>query len=403
MSTGTGLLYSDCLQLSTNREEMRATMAETGTDVHESVHQERVIDYNTVLTDAFGQPVSASGSVILDTDGIPKQIDGFQNDDAYRTSRHYGLNKKSTGNATTDAMLRESSLARQVQEKVDQPAIIRLIRRVRQDEVVGRDPTQGNRQLPWANIIPPNTKFFLESVVENREEKVQIVDTFGEWMAFFFGRRPEVYNYSGSLLNTSNHNWKDEFQMNYEYFLRGSKAVENHATMFLQYDDVIVEGYMLNCQMSQHALQDKSVPFTFNMLVLNRSPLNPLNLLSMRMARSGSSSSESELFQSMSAALSLTDAAGKPDPKKLENIETFLLMREYFSGNYIPGAGTAVSQTATGQITGPNAQLAQTIQGGAAQLSTFAASATASQSGADLGRMLGHAASSASGSISSLF
>src|SRR5262249_839507 len=141
---------------------------------------ERLVEYNIFLSDAFG-----SGPIIgsfFDSSAIPDQIDGFNNDDAYRRSRHYVLRRQSTTRDVRD-LLRESSLARQLLEKPDQPATIRLIRRIRPDEALNRDPTQGGRQLPWLNIIPPNTKFLLEQVVENREEKVQIVDTFGEWIA----------------------------------------------------------------------------------------------------------------------------------------------------------------------------------------------------------------------------
>jgi hypothetical protein len=252
-------------------------------------------------------------------------------------------------------MLRESSLARQLMEKPDQPATIRLIRRIRPDEALNRDPTQGGRQLPWVNVIPPNTKFFLENVVENREEKVQVVDTFGEWIAFFFGRRPEVYTYSGTLLNAKNHDWRNEFQENYEYFLRGSQAVKFRATMFLQYDDVIVEGLMLNCNIQQSAISHHGVPFSFNLLVINRSPLNPRNLLALRFARSGLSDAEQQLFENMQQALDLLSGSPADQALKRDQMDTFLLMREFFAGNYIPPAGVGTTFDATGRIQGPNA------------------------------------------------
>jgi len=252
-------------------------------------------------------------------------------------------------------MLRESSLARQLMEKPDQPATIRLIRRIRPDEALNRDPTQGGRQLPWINVIPPNTKFFLENVQENREEKVQIVDTFGEWIAFFFGRRPEVYTYSGTLLNAKNHDWKNEFQENYEHFLRGSQAVKYRATMFLQYDDVVVEGFMLNCNIQQSAITHNGVPFSFSLLVINRSPLNPRNLLALRFARSGLSDAEQQLFQNMQQALDLLGGSPADQAQKRDQLDTFLIMREFFAGNYLPPAGVSTSFAASGRMQGQNA------------------------------------------------
>ncbi len=344
----------------TRREEILATYEERG-----PLGGERVIEYNLFLTDAFGSG-PAVGS-FFDDSAIPDQIDGFANDDAYRRSRHYAL-KNAAGTAQLSDALRESSLARQLQDKDEQPATIRLIRRIRPDEALGRDPTQGGRQLPWVNVIPPNTKFFLENVVENREEKVQVVDTFGEWIAFFFGRRPEVYAYSGVLLNAKNHDWKNEFQENYEYFLRGSQAVKYRATMFLQYDDVVVEGFMLNCNLQQNAASDKGVPFSFNLLVINRSPLDPRNLLALRFARSGLSDTEQQLFQSMQSALDLVSGSPSDQAQKRDNLETFLLMREFFAGRYLPPAGVGVHYPDTGQIQGPNS-VAPGVVGGTAQQS----------------------------------
>jgi hypothetical protein len=332
---------------STSRDELSATYRERG-----PLAGERLVEYNLFLSDAFGSgpPIGS----FFDDNAIPDQIDGFANDDAYRRSRHYVLRQLASSNPNVSNMLRESSLARQLMEKPDQPATIRLIRRTRPDEALNRDPTQGGRQLPWVNVIPPNTKFFLENVIENREEKVQIVDTFGEWVAFFFGRRPEVYTYSGTLLNAKNHDWKNEFQLNYEYFLRGSQAVKYRATVFIQYDDVMVEGFLLNCSVQQNAASHNGVPFSFNLLVINRSPLNPRNLLALRFARSGGSAAEQQLFQNLQQALDLLGGTPADQALKRDQMDTFLLMREFFAGNYLPPAGVSTSFSATGRMQGQN-------------------------------------------------
>ncbi|MBW2691019.1 MAG: hypothetical protein JRE57_00115 [Deltaproteobacteria bacterium] len=309
----------------TGREKMEAVSTEST-----PFGAERLVEYKLFFTDAFKQ---AKRGVLefLDIHNPLNQIDGFTNDDSYRRSRHLLINRTVT--TANEDNLRESSLARQLQEKKDQPATIRLVRRRRAEELAPKDPTELN--VPWINLIPPNTKFFLESVQENREEKVQVLDTFGEWIAFFFGRKPEVYSYSGTLLNAQNHDWKNEFQENYDHFLRGSQAVKNRATMLLQYDDVMVEGYMLNSSIQMSSIADKAVPFTFNLLVINRSPMNPRALIGRRFERSGGSLLEAVLFNSLQESLNLTVNG------RIDEIQTFLLMREYFSGNYVPGAGTS--------------------------------------------------------------
>jgi hypothetical protein len=331
---------------STSRAEMVATYAEQGPQTGE-----RLVEYNIFLSDGFG-----SGPQLLsffDSPAAPDQIDGFADDDAYRRSRHYILRKAATGG--TQDLLRESSLARQLAETADRPATIRLVRRIRPDEAPNRDPTDGGRQVPWVHVIPPNTKFFLENVAENREEKVQIVDTFGEWTAFFFGRRPEVYTYSGTLLNARNHEWANEFAENYDYFLRGSQAVRYRATIFLQYDNVLVQGFMLSSSFQRNAASDKGVPFSFSLLVTNRSPLNPRNLLALRMARSGATDAEQQLYANMQQSLDLLSGTPGDQAQKRDELDTFLLVREFFAGNYLPPAGVGTSFQTTGTVEGQNA------------------------------------------------
>lgn len=302
---------------------------------------ENLVEYSIFLTDAFGDP-SAGNISFLEGPGIPKHIDGWSNDDSYRSSRFFKLTDDKGNPRTAVDNLRESSLARQLSEKSDRSAIIRLIQRRMPDEVAAVNPMEKN--VPWVNIIPPNTKFFLENVTENREEKVQVVDTFGQWVAYFFGRKPEVYSFSGTLLNAKNHDWKNEFQENYDYFLRGSEAVRRRATMVIQYDDVIVEGYMLNCQLSLSGASDKAAPFAFSLLVINRSPINPRNMIGLRENRGDISDAENQLFEDLQEVLDLANAG------RIEDLQTFVLMREYFSGNYVPPSGVAVNRSKTNQV-----------------------------------------------------
>lgn len=304
---------------------------------------ETTIRYSIFTTDSFE---SQSTMTFYDSPGHSDFADGAKNDDSYRNSRHL-VNRK--GDDGSNDNLRENSLARQIQDKPDRQATIRLVRRTTVKDREKAIQTHGKDSLaPWTNIIPPNTKFFLESVQEDREEKVQVIDTFGEWVAFFFGNKPEVHRYSGTLLNAANHNWKNEFQQNYDYFLRGSQAVKNKAVVVLQYDDVIVEGYIINNSIQMSASQDKAVPFSFSMLVTRRSPLDPREILLMRRERGGKvgglTESEEALLKMMND--SFTPGGSGPFSRairagNLDKMATFLLMREYFAGNFFPGAGMA--------------------------------------------------------------
>lgn len=297
---------------------------------------ERLIEYNIFLTDAFRSGTGFREQYY----GIPGQAPlDIHNDDSYRQSRH--LSRAATVDEDFDA-LREHSLARQLDPKEDRVSTIRLVRRLNAVERAQDKSTENH--LPWVNLIPPNTKFFLENVQENREEKVQVIDTFGEWIAFFFGRKPEVYSYSGTLLNAKNQNWKNEFQQNYDLFLRGTQAVRHRATVMLTYDDVIVEGYMLNNSIQMSAVSENSVPFSFNLLVISRSPIDAIGMVGARLNRSGGTLLEQALFQDLNEALDLSETGS------LDDAETFFLMREYFSGNYSPGAGISTSRAEVGNI-----------------------------------------------------
>lgn len=297
---------------------------------------EQLVEYGMVYTHAFEsvgrRAASAVASALsaINAPGPSSQIDGFENDDSYRRSRFLYKRGFATDQVNQDN-IRENSLARQLQSKADQPATIRLIRRRNPEELARFDFTEG--KVPWVNLIPPNTKFFLEGVQESREEKFQVVDTFGEWVAFFFGRKPEVYTYTGTLLNAKNHNWKNEFQQNYDEFLRGSQAVKNRATVFLQYDDVLVEGYILNATTQMSGDMNNSVPFSFSVLVISRSAINPEAMLQLRFERSGGSLLEADLFGTLQDTLDLTQTG------QLGDLQTYVIMREYFSGNYLPSAG----------------------------------------------------------------
>jgi len=130
-------------------------------------------------------------------------------------------------------------------------------------------------------------------------EKAQVIETFGEFIAFFFGRRPEIFQFGGRLLNTKNHDWKNDFQEMYDNFLRGTKAVENNATVFIQYDDVIAEGFVMGCHLEYHGVSNNECPFSFTMLVINRAPVNQLQRLRERRARTRFSAAEQQLLNDL--------------------------------------------------------------------------------------------------------
>ena len=114
-----------------------------------------------------------------------------------------------------------------------------------------------------------NHNFILQSVQFSRQERVQIQETFGDFYTFFFGERPSTANISGILMNTVDFNWKNEFMRNYDKYLRGTKCVETRSRVYLAFDDVVLEGYVLNVSNVYSAQNPYLVPFSFSFLITN--------------------------------------------------------------------------------------------------------------------------------------
>lgn len=141
----------------------------------------------------------------------------------------------------------------------EEPASIRLIGKP------GNNPKAKD-----VDLIPAFTKFFLESVQEGHSERHQIVETFGDFYVFFFGERPPIYTYSGTLINSNNINWVEDMLFYYDNFLRGTKCVEANAKMVLTYGHRQVEGFLLGINLSTQAASDKGVQVSFNVLIVDR-------------------------------------------------------------------------------------------------------------------------------------
>jgi hypothetical protein len=118
------------------------------------------------------------------------------------------------------------------------------------------------------------SNFIIQSVEDTRQEKSQIVETFGESFVFFFGERPRVLNVQGLLFNTLDFNWRTEFWSNYEMCFRGSKLAELGARIYLHWDDIVVEGYMMGATAQDNADMPYHIPFQFQLFVTNQTYLN---------------------------------------------------------------------------------------------------------------------------------
>lgn len=120
------------------------------------------------------------------------------------------------------------------------------------------------------------SNFLLQAVSEDRMEKQQILETFGEAFIFLFGQRARVITFQGILLNTFDFNWEAEWWENYDRYLRGTKCVENDARVFISFDETLVGGYILSCGSQKNAQERNHVPFTFQLFVTSYSNFSQL-------------------------------------------------------------------------------------------------------------------------------
>lgn len=118
------------------------------------------------------------------------------------------------------------------------------------------------------------SNFLVQQASEQRVEKQQIIQTFGEDYIFFFGEQPRFLNVTGLLLNTRDFNWKNEFLANYEEYLRGTRLVEQNARLYLYLDDIVVEGYLVSSSVAQTTDMPYAVQFQFSMFVTQYASLS---------------------------------------------------------------------------------------------------------------------------------
>jgi hypothetical protein len=109
--------------------------------------------------------------------------------------------------------------------------------------------------------------FILQQVQDQRAEKHQIVETFGDAFVFFYGEAPRLVTFSGILLNTIDFNWRSQFWYNYNNFFRGTRLVQLNARSYLAYDTIVIEGYPITATARENSQEPYSVMFDLTMFV----------------------------------------------------------------------------------------------------------------------------------------
>lgn len=121
----------------------------------------------------------------------------------------------------------------------------------------------------YNTILPPYTRFILQSVNLSSSESYQLQKVFKSFRVMFFDENPEVWNFDGMLLNTENHNWSSEFRVLYKEYLRGSQCAKLGAEVFISFEDIVVSGLILNMRTQYGISSPNGVPISFQLLITN--------------------------------------------------------------------------------------------------------------------------------------
>lgn len=110
--------------------------------------------------------------------------------------------------------------------------------------------------------------FFLQQANEGFQEKLQIDEVLGDnYVAWYFGQSPPVFQYSGMLMNSMQDDQVTGFALAYQHLLRGTQLARKGTLLRLRYDNVIVEGTINTMSRALNADSEMACPFSFSLLV----------------------------------------------------------------------------------------------------------------------------------------
>ena len=127
---------------------------------------------------------------------------------------------------------------------------------------------------PPDGIVRLLDKFILQSITENRKEKVQILETFDKNANLsFFGSTTKVYQISGTCLEANggpikNHyKWASTFKHFYENYLRGTQLVKNKKIAVLAAQENLFYCYPISLNISNNSTSQHLATFSMEMIV----------------------------------------------------------------------------------------------------------------------------------------
>lgn len=110
--------------------------------------------------------------------------------------------------------------------------------------------------------------FILTNVSHSLQEKFQVSEVLEDnYVAFFFGQRAPMWNFSGALMNTYQDDWTMNMWRLYSEMGRGSQLAKLGLLLYIRYDSVIVGGGMVGFNWDLNSTNELYTPFSFQFLV----------------------------------------------------------------------------------------------------------------------------------------
>lgn len=197
---------------------------------------------------------------------------------AYQSTFSTRAMSMANASSSSSAINQRNKIVRGIQGKAETYATLEVLLGSSRTDKDGLDYLKSTTNGQFA-------EFLLQTANEITDEKHQIVETFGDPVVFFYGERPKIYQYSGTLLNTEDYSWRDGWKSKYADELRGTQCVKERRRAYLTYDFVLREGYLLGMNISQLSANPNHVDFGFTMFItreINLKPKNVSDLISTR-------------------------------------------------------------------------------------------------------------------------
>lgn len=114
--------------------------------------------------------------------------------------------------------------------------------------------------------------FSVTSMTESRGQISKIHMNFSaRWNVFFFGNTPRIYQVRGYFIDTQEYPYYHEFIIAYEKYLGGRQCVENGIQLKMFLAGQMINGFMLDINVTHNAQMPMLKDFMFSYLVVDTS------------------------------------------------------------------------------------------------------------------------------------